>query len=154
MELSPLLGGRVELDLLAGLIAGFASSLHCLAMCGGVAAAISVNVSGTKTDRAATMRRIRVLVKAQMARVSVYAILGLIAGTIGWGLHEVPLAGDFHIVTRWISALVLVLAAYTVADIPLFSGSVGWEPGFPAPCTADYTIFTDSGRLALARPGV
>ena len=112
------------MDFLAGLIAGFASSLHCLAMCGGVAAAIGAH-GGPKAGGAALMRRTSVLVQAQLARAGVYIGLGLIAGMIGWGLHEAPLAGDLHQVTRWLAALALVAAAYTVAEIPLFDGAAG-----------------------------
>jgi hypothetical protein len=123
-DLSPLLGGRLELDLLAGLIAGFASSLHCLAMCGGVAAALGA--AGTSPGAAmAAPRRVAVLGLAQLARISVYALLGLIAGWIGADLMDLPFAGDLHLVLRWLSALVLLLAAYTVAEVSLFGGVAG-----------------------------
>ncbi len=125
LDMSPLLGGRVELDLLAGLIAGFASSLHCLAMCGGIAAAIGLNAAPRDSAGRAVMRRVSVLLQAQLARVAIYVGLGLIAGAIGWGLHDAPLAGDLHTVTRWIAALVLIVAAFTVAEIPLFGGAAG-----------------------------
>jgi len=125
LDMSPLLGGRIELDLVAGLIAGFASSLHCLAMCGGIAAAIGLNAAPRDSAGAAVMRRASVLLQAQSARVVIYVSFGLIAGAIGWGLHEAPLAGDLHAVTRWIAALVLIVAAFTVAEIPLFGGAAG-----------------------------
>ncbi len=125
MDLSPFLGGRMELDLMAGLIAGLASSLHCLAMCGGVAAAIGVNAGQSGGRGGAVARRVSVLLQAQLARVAIYVGLGLVAGSIGWGLMDMPLAGDLHVLTRWIAALVLVVAAYTVAEIPLFGGAAG-----------------------------
>ncbi len=123
LDISPFLGGRTELDFLAGLIAGFASSLHCLAMCGGVAAAISAH--GARGRGAAVMQRTSILIQAQLARAGVYIALGVLAGVIGWGLHDAPLAGDLHQVTRWLAALALVAAAYTVAEIPLFGGAAG-----------------------------
>ena len=132
LDISPFLGGRTELDLLAGLIAGFASSLHCLAMCGGVAAAVSAH--GAQSSGAAVMRRAGVLVQAQLARVGVYIALGVTAGFIGWGLHEAPLAGDLHQITRWLAALALVAAAYTVVEIPLFGGAAGrWGARLASP---------------------
>lgn len=133
LDISPFFGGRSELDFLAGLIAGFASSLHCLAMCGGVAAAIGAH-GGPKGGGAALMQRTSVLVQAQLARAGVYVALGVVAGMIGWGLHEAPLAGDLHQVTRWLAALALIAAAYTVAEIPLFGGAAGrWGATLASP---------------------
>ncbi len=124
-DLSPFLGGRTELDLIAGLIAGFASSLHCLAMCGGVVAAIGVAANPTDAGSATLSRRVSVLLTAQLSRVGVYALLGLVAGALGGGLMKWPLAGDLHVISQWIAALVLVVAAYTLAEIPLFGGAAG-----------------------------
>lgn len=124
MDLSPFLGGRAEIDFLAGLIAGFASSLHCLAMCGGVAAAIGAH-GGPQGGGAAVLHRTSLLIQAQLARAGIYVGLGLIAGTLGLSLHHAPLAGDLHQITRWIAALALVAAAYTVAEVPLFGGAAG-----------------------------
>lgn len=121
LDISPFLGGRAELDFLAGLIAGLAASLHCLAMCGGVAAAISAQAGAKRS----VMGRARVLVQAQLARVLVYVILGISAGAIGWGFHGAPQAGALHAVLRWLAALALVAAAYSVADIALFGGAAG-----------------------------
>lgn len=115
----------MELDLVAGLIAGFASSLHCLAMCGGVAAAIGVNAGSSEGGGVVVARRVSVLLQAQLTRVAVYVVLGAVAGVLGWGLMDLPLAGDLHVIARWIAALVLVVAAFTVAKIPLFGGAAG-----------------------------
>lgn len=111
----------MELDFLAGLIAGLAASLHCLAMCGGVAAAIAVNAGAAR----GVAGRAFVLIQAQLARVGVYIVLGLSAGAIGWGFHGAPDAGGAHAVLRWLAALTLVVAAYAVAEIPLFGGAAG-----------------------------
>ena len=121
MDIGPLLAGRAELDFLAGLIAGLAASIHCLSMCGGVAAAIAVNAGAARGP----LGRAVVLTKAQLARVAVYVALGVAAGAIGWGFHGAPDAGAAHAVLRWIAALTLVIAAYAVAEIPLFGGAAG-----------------------------
>lgn len=123
--MSPLLGGRLEIDFLAGLIAGFASSLHCLAMCSGVVAAIGASAIRSDDGAAIFTRQIGVLAQAQLARVGLYVALGGVAGGLGWGLNDLPLAGDLHALVRWSAALVLLLAAYTVADIKLFGGAAG-----------------------------
>ena len=49
MDVGPLLGGRMEIDFLAGLVAGLSSSAHCLAMCGGIAAVIALGAGGKET---------------------------------------------------------------------------------------------------------
>ena len=38
--------GLSQLSFLGGLLAGFASSLHCVGMCGGIAASLSVSLGG------------------------------------------------------------------------------------------------------------
>jgi len=121
MDIGPMLGGRMDLDFLAGLIAGLAASLHCLAMCGGVATAIAVNAGAKRGP----LGKAVVLIQAQLARVGVYIALGAAAGAIGWGFHGAPDAGAAHAVLRWLAALTLVIAAYAVAEIPLFGGAAG-----------------------------
>lgn len=121
MDIGPMLAGRMELDLLAGLIAGLGASLHCLAMCGAIASTIAVN-AGTARGPAG---RAFALLQAQLARVGVYIALGAAAGAIGWGFHGNPDAGALHAVLRWLAALTLVIAAYAVADIKLFGGAAG-----------------------------
>lgn len=116
-----MLGGRMELDMLAGLIAGLAASVHCLSMCGGVAAAIAVNAGAARGP----LGKVSVLIQAQLARVGVYIGLGVVAGAIGWGAHGNPDAGAAHAVLRWLAAVTLVIAAYAVAEIPLFGGAAG-----------------------------
>ena len=111
----------MELDFLAGLIAGLAASVHCLAMCGGVAAAVAVNAGAARGAAGKTW----VLIQAQLARVAVYIALGIAAGAVGWGFHGDPDAGAAHAVLRWLAALTLVIAAYAVAEIPLFGGAAG-----------------------------
>lgn len=121
MDVGPLLGGRVEIDFLAGLIAGASSSVHCLAMCGGIAAAIAVTGAGASGLR----RRAVVIGQAQLARVLVYVTLGLIAGALGWGLQDSRPPAALHDVARYLSALVLAAAAFSIIGIPIFGGEGG-----------------------------
>ena len=122
MDVGPLLGGRVEIDFLAGLIAGLSTSAHCLAMCGGIAAVIALGSGGKETGSGIRASR---LMQAQLARVSLYLVLGVIAGAIGWGLQDSRPPAAFHEVARYLSALVLVAAGFSVMEIPIFGGEAG-----------------------------
>lgn len=126
LEITATFGGRVELDFLAGLIAGLSSSAHCLAMCGGIAAAIALRTgrNGAPPWRAA-LGRARVISEASAARILVYVILGAVAGALGWGLSEAGPGPALRTLARYLSALVLVAAALTVLEIPLFGGRLG-----------------------------
>ena len=42
--------GLSQLSFLGGLLAGFASSLHCVGMCGGIAASLSVSLGGEEEN--------------------------------------------------------------------------------------------------------
>ncbi|MCC5996723.1 MAG: sulfite exporter TauE/SafE family protein [Oceanicaulis sp.] len=121
MDLGPALAGRMELDILAGVLAGLAASIHCLAMCGGIAAAIAVQ--GAPDGR--WRRRLAVLTQAQLARVCVYIALGAAAGAIGWGFHETQPPDLARTAARWLAAAALMAAAFSVLDIPVFGGAGG-----------------------------
>lgn len=126
MDLAPTFGGRIELDFLAGLIAGFSSSIHCLAMCGGVAAVIAMRRGPEDAPLwRAALGRARVIATASAARIAVYMALGALAGYLGWGLAEAGPAGAIRDVSRYLAALVLVAAAVTVLEIPIFGGRLG-----------------------------
>ncbi|MFW5661991.1 MAG: sulfite exporter TauE/SafE family protein [Oceanicaulis sp.] len=120
LDVGPAFGGRVELDFLAGLLAGLASSAHCLVMCGGIAAAIAVT-----GGRGGAARRAGVVAQASLARALVYVALGAAAGAVGWGFHEAGPPALMRTLARYVSALILAVAALTVLEIPLFGGRVG-----------------------------
>lgn len=121
MDIGPALAGRLELDMLAGFIAGLSASVHCLAMCGGIAAAIAIQGAGDAGAR----RRLVVLTQAQLARVCVYIALGAAAGAIGWGFHDSHPPDLARTIARWLGAAVLMAAAFSVLDIPVFGGAGG-----------------------------
>lgn len=116
----------MELDFLAGLIAGFSSSIHCLAMCGGVAAMIALSrPQGEASAWRTGLHRARVVAEASAARIIVYTALGALAGLLGWGLAEAGPAAAVREASRFLAALVLAAAAVTVLEIPLFGGRLG-----------------------------
>ncbi|KAA5805369.1 sulfite exporter TauE/SafE family protein [Alkalicaulis satelles] len=121
LDTGPALAGRLELDMLAGFIAGLGASVHCLAMCGGIAAAIAVQGGAGHAIR----RRLWVLTQAQLARVCIYIALGAAAGAIGWGFHESQPPDLARAAARWLGALALMAAAFSVLDIPVFGGAGG-----------------------------
>lgn len=126
MDFAPTFGGRVELDFLAGLIAGLSSSIHCLAMCGGVAAMIALSrPQGHASALGAGLHRARVVTEASAARIIVYAVFGAFAGLLGWGLAEAGPAAAVREASRYLAALVLAAAAVTVLELPLFGGRLG-----------------------------
>ncbi|XBQ17060.1 MAG: sulfite exporter TauE/SafE family protein [Oceanicaulis sp.] len=120
LDIGPLLGGRAELDFLAGLIAGFAASLHCLTMCSGIAAAIGAAGS----DRP-VLARARTVSLASAGRIAVYVALGAIAGWLGQGFQSAAPPEAARLLARYLSAVVLLIAALTVLEIPLFGGRLG-----------------------------
>lgn len=118
MDIGPTLGGRFELDFLAGLIAGFAGGVHCLAMCGGVAAALAVRGSGGPGGSA--VAGVMFLARAQAARIGVYALMGATAGAIGSGFHQVRPSAALHGTLEWLAAAVLLAAAAAIVGVPPF----------------------------------
>ncbi|MBL6808472.1 MAG: sulfite exporter TauE/SafE family protein [Pseudomonadales bacterium] len=68
-----------SLGLFAAFTVGLLGSSHCLAMCGGIGAALGVRSSAQGTLTAD-------LALYALGRVSAYALLGLIAGSLGAGL--------------------------------------------------------------------
>jgi len=119
MDISPFLGGRMELDWLAGLIAGASSSVHCLAMCGGVAAALSVSGRPALGGAAVIGPGLSALAQASAARIAIYAALGAAAGAAGSGFHQWRPGPEAHLVLNWLGAAVLLAAAaWTVGVLP------------------------------------
>lgn len=66
----------------AGMLMGFASSLHCAGMCGSIASALLLTTHPTPGDP----RRMPMLVLTQSGRVIAYAVAGGILGAFGSGL--------------------------------------------------------------------
>jgi sulfite exporter TauE/SafE len=96
-----------ELTLGAALLLGLAGSGHCLAMCGGIAAAFGVS--------GAQRQPIAVPLAASIGRIAGYATLGALVGAFGAGLGswlEQP-AGIWAL--RALAALTLVLLGLQLA---------------------------------------
>ncbi len=92
-----------SLTLFAGMLMGFASSLHCAGMCGSIGSALMLTVHPDGDAR----QRARMLLVTQFGRVLAYAVAGGILGTFGSGI-----AGAFdqtaaYRVLQWASAVTL-----------------------------------------------
>ncbi len=110
--------GDGTLGLVSGFVAGVASSVHCLAMCGAIATAISMRgAPAGSTGGTVLASRLSFLMQAQIARVALYTALGAAAGLAGASL-TFDTAGGLAVL-RWLSALVLVVMGLSIT---------GWSP--------------------------
>lgn len=109
-----------SLGFASGLVAGFGASVHCLAMCGGIAAAISMRGAPLPAGGAGVLAsRAAYLAQAQGARIAVYVALGAAAGLVGTGFAAPDSGAAGLAVLRWLSAAVLVTMGLSIA---------GWAP--------------------------
>ena len=95
------------LALTAALFVGLFGSLHCVAMCGGIAASISTQANG---------RALQFALLSNLGRVLGYAAAGAIVGGIGYGLvHAARLAQYQHYVRAFVG-MILLIAAVRLLD--------------------------------------
>ncbi|HEY5934072.1 MAG TPA: sulfite exporter TauE/SafE family protein [Kofleriaceae bacterium] len=104
------------------LLASFAGSIHCVAMCGPL-----VGLHGGA-------RTIRLALVHALGRLTTYALLGALAGMVG---RAIDLAGDLGAVQRTASlvagAIVVGWGGYQLAV------ALGWRRGARAPATGAFT---------------
>ncbi len=90
--------------LIAGLLLGVASSLHCLGMCSGIAA--SLCMAAPKTGRPGwNLHRTNLLINA--GRITSYVLAGAAVGGLGTGIFGVLDRSVAHVVLRWAAAVSL-----------------------------------------------
>tara|TARA_R110000744_G_scaffold77899_2_gene153596 strand:+ start:24958 stop:25737 length:780 start_codon:yes stop_codon:yes gene_type:complete len=104
-----------QLSLAGGLLAGFASSLHCAGMCGGIASGLMLSLS----PDGETSTRARTILLAQLGRVSAYVLAGAIIGLVGSSVYFSFDRAEAHLLLRWAGAVTLVYIGLSVA---------GWAP--------------------------
>lgn len=101
------------LTLTAALLSGLMGSLHCMAMCGGIATglgAASTGVAGARPALAAATA-------LNLGRLSGYALAGALAGWIGMGLGRVIDVLAWQTTLRVALGVVLMLIALRVAGV-------------------------------------
>lgn len=107
MEISPF-------TLLGGLLAGFASSLHCAGMCSGISASLMFTLA--PDDRQAQRR---VVLQAQLGRIAAYIAAGVVLASAGSSLYFAADRAVMFDLMRWAAAFTLLYIGFSVA---------GWAP--------------------------
>lgn len=132
-------GAAEGVGIAAAVVAGLAASAHCLAMCGGIAGALSVGRDG-RADRFAPLRY-------NLARVASYGVAGALAGAAGSVLLQAFDVQRLSIALRVVAGLVMLAAAarllfgWRLLDPLEALGARAWRRLVPA------------GRLASSRSG-
>ncbi len=105
-----------DLSFIGGLLAGFASSLHCIGMCGGIATSLTLSLGGPE---AGPGQQARILLLAQLGRVLSYILAGGLLAALGSTVYLGFDQTGLHLILRWAAAVVLVYIGLSVA---------GWAP--------------------------
>lgn len=108
-----------SLPILAGLVMGAASSLHCLGMCGPIACGL---VLGTPSGTG-TAERAGLLMAAQVGKALSYGLMGGLFGVFGAGLYGVLNLELGHAILQWTAGLSLVWVGLSLAGlVPAMAG--------------------------------
>ena len=99
--------------LIAGLLMGFASSLHCAAMCGG----ISSTLLFLSAPQSRGLERLGSLLMLQSGRVTAYCALGAVLGATGSGFETMMGQAMAYRVLQWASAMTLFWIGLSIAGI-------------------------------------
>lgn len=122
-----------EFSFLGGMALGFASSLHCAGMCGGIATSVTLMFAPSSSAE-----RARILTLAQSGRVTSYMLAGAVLGYAGAELYGAfDRAGAFRIL-QWFGAVVLIWLGLTFAGL------------LPMPAPIDRAVARVSATLSKA----
>lgn len=141
------------LNLGAALVAGFAASGHCAAMCGGIAGALAM-----RDREAAAGARLANVLAYNLSRIASYSVAGAMAGLAGGALlHAIDVAA-LSVAFRVLSGLIMLAAAgrllygWRLLDPLEAAGSRLWRR--VAPWRVTRAERADCGlRSASASPG-
>lgn len=95
----------IEVSWLSAFLVGLLGGVHCVGMCGGIVAALSLGLPDSERKGFA---RWRYLLAYNFARIISYTLAGMLLGGVGWlaarwsGLHQVQL------VLQWLAALFMI----------------------------------------------
>ena len=100
----------IDVSLISAFFVGLLGGVHCVGMCGGIVAALSLGLPDRPDSAVA---RWPYLLAYNLARITSYAVAGALLGGVGWlaanwsGLHQLQL------VLQWLAALfMLALGLY------------------------------------------
>lgn len=88
--------------LIAGLLLGVASSLHCLGMCAGIAASLCMT-----SGPAGPSHPLRDVILINAGRITGYMVAGMAVGALGTSVFGVLDRSMAHLVLRWAAAVSL-----------------------------------------------
>lgn len=98
--------------LIGGLLLGLASSLYCAGMCGGIASGlVFLFEPRTRADR------LRVLMQAQLGRITSYMLAGGAIGYAGAAVYGAIVPGAVYDVLQWSSGAMLVWIGLVIAGV-------------------------------------
>ena len=98
--------------LIGGLLLGLASSLYCAGMCGGIASGL-LFLFEPKTR----LDRLRVLMQAQLGRITSYMLAGGAVGYAGAAIYGAIVPGAVYEVLHWSSAAMLIWIGLVIAGV-------------------------------------
>jgi len=107
----------VDVSLISAFLVGLLGGVHCVGMCGGIVAALSM---GLPEQQRTGVARWKYLLAYNVARISSYTLAGALLGGVGWlaahwsGLHQLQQG-------------LQVLAALFMVALGLYLG--GWWQG-------------------------
>lgn len=101
------------LTLTAAWMAGLFGSVHCLAMCGGVAVTLGAGTG----DRPSWSRAFASAVSLNLGRIVGYTVAGVLVGALGSAVLQLSDWQPVATVFRWLVGLVMILVALRLADI-------------------------------------
>lgn len=107
--------GLAELSIFGGFLAGLASSLHCIGMCGGISSGLMLSLA----PDASAARRTRTVLLIQLGRILSYVAAGAILGVAGSQFYFLFDRAEAHLLLRWAGSATLVYIGLSVA---------GWAP--------------------------
>ena len=104
--------------MVAGLTIGLASSLHCLGMCGGIAATLGLAAARADGDSRRSLFAINLM--ANSGRILGYMIAGALVGGAGSEVFGALDRSVAHVVLRWAAAVSLIwIGLATLEWVPL-----------------------------------
>lgn len=133
--------------LIAGLLLGVASSLHCLGMCAGIAASLCMTPAPSGN---AYLLRDNILINA--GRITGYMLAGMAVGALGTSIFGVLDRSIAHLVLRWAAAVSLgwiglAMIGFVPVPEPMFRLGAVVSTGLGR-LTGNLGTFSSAGRFA------
>ena len=107
---------------LGGLLLGFASSLHCAGMCGGIGSSLTLTLAKGRSGRS----QARTLLAAQAGKAVAYAAAGAVVGGLGAGVYGLLDRQGAYLVLKSLGASGLVWIGLSLLGVvPAFAAFEG-----------------------------